>query len=247
MTGARSTCYLLQFDPPQVGFSMVPNRALEDVRLSIEARGALAWMASRPRGWRLSVSDALLALGCGRDRWQRICRELRAVGALARRPMRAADGRILGWLYVVSWAPWVDGDGVRAAPPAPAAKPSAQGSLPLPAAPAHSVSRETRSTVGAQGPENPVDGSTVSRVSGISARTNAEHPAPYQDSMIQDSSQRDFPAHGGMTAEAVDFYTRVLNSGEPVAPSILRPNAARQLVAMGKVSSERLRELGVAH
>ncbi len=50
-----------------------------------------------------------------------------------------------------------------------------------------------------------------------------------------------------LSSELVDFYTRVLNSGEPVAPSILRPNAARQLVAMGKVSRERLRELGVTH
>lgn len=233
MQPQRHQSYLLEFQPPDVAFTLVPNAALEDRRLSIEARGALCWMSSRPRGWRLAVGDAQEALGCGRDRWQRICRELRSVGALERRAMRASSGQVLGWLYVVSWAPWT-------APESVVRDPVSKASAPT-------VNRETRQTALDLQPEKAVDGSTVSRVSGKTDGTFAVHPVRYQDLSKTTKNEPEKAVSGDLASEAelCEFYGKLLNGGGFLAPSVVRPDLARMLVARGVVAPERLRALGV--
>lgn len=118
----------LNFEGP--GFVAVPNAVVDDTRLGADALAVLVYLArlAGGRGSRIVRVGAILKrFGFGKDKWQRIARELRAVGALADNFGRSEDGRNVVRSLSVGW--------------------------PLPVDP---VGRETRLTrVGACGPGNP--------------------------------------------------------------------------------------------
>lgn len=82
------------------GWAPVPRRLMDDVNLSIEARGALAWLLTRPDGHRLFVRYAQQRLGISQARWQRIRRELEVAGYLAVDKGRDEAG-VYRWHYHV--------------------------------------------------------------------------------------------------------------------------------------------------
>lgn len=90
-----------QFQGP--GFVAVPNHVARDPRLSLEARGLLIWLASHGNDAQFSVAAICDACGIGKDKWQRIARELRAVGALVNVKVRGRGGRVLGEVLAVRW------------------------------------------------------------------------------------------------------------------------------------------------
>ena len=77
-------------------YSMLGNAMLQDERLSIEARGFLASVMSRPADWRFNTRWAMKAHSVGRDKLYRIIRELEACGYCKRDQRRLPGG---------SWAP----------------------------------------------------------------------------------------------------------------------------------------------
>lgn len=62
------------------GRTSVPNALLSDDRLSIGARGAMAWILSHGGGFKLHRSGMMQAFGVGRTAFDRIMRELKAAG-----------------------------------------------------------------------------------------------------------------------------------------------------------------------
>jgi hypothetical protein len=57
-------------------FTIVPNAIYEDGLLSIEARGLLGYLLSRPHDWQVRLEHVQGVLNVGRDRLQRMIREL---------------------------------------------------------------------------------------------------------------------------------------------------------------------------
>lgn len=79
--------------PREHGFTILPNAALEDARLSWRARGVLAYLLSRPDGWTTSA-ERLTPLGTeGRDAIRTSLRELEAAGYLTRTRTADAAGK----------------------------------------------------------------------------------------------------------------------------------------------------------
>ena len=76
-------------------FTIIPNRALNDARLSVEAKGLLCWLLSRPHDWAFKLALIGPLLDIGRDKTERLFRELIEAGYVDRIQERA-DGR---------WAP----------------------------------------------------------------------------------------------------------------------------------------------
>ena len=121
--------YIVELDFDGPGFVAVPNGVVDDERLSAEALAVLVYLArlAGGRGPRIVRVGAICKrFAFGKDKWQRIARELRAVGALSDNFGRSDDGRNIVRSLVVGW--------------------------PKPSQP---VSRKTRLTVKTCEPENP--------------------------------------------------------------------------------------------
>lgn len=93
----------IQFQGP--GFVAVPNHvaAMVPALLSAEALGALVRMALLPIGSDWNVSTVCKLAGLSRRAWERVSRELRAVGALRDDPFRGDDGKVRGRVLSVCW------------------------------------------------------------------------------------------------------------------------------------------------
>lgn len=93
----------IEFQGP--GFVAVPNHvaAMVPGKLSAEALGVLVRLALLPVGSDWNVSTVLTKCGLGRRAWERVSRELRAVGALFDDAPRGADGTLRGRVLSVRW------------------------------------------------------------------------------------------------------------------------------------------------
>lgn len=70
------------------GFAVLPNKIWEDEKLSVEAKGTLGYLLSRPANWRVRLAHVARKLGIGRDRLYRIINECIAAGYVERRQGR---------------------------------------------------------------------------------------------------------------------------------------------------------------
>ncbi len=74
-------------------FTIVPNAIFRDDRLSIEAKGVLGYLLSRPHNWQVRLDHVGRTLRVGRKKLQRIFRELIGAGYVTREQLRTADER----------------------------------------------------------------------------------------------------------------------------------------------------------
>lgn len=95
--------YIIETDFQGPGFVPVPNAVAQDAALSAEALGVLVYLASLPRGFVLRVATVQERFGIGKDKWQRIARELRDSGAMDAQPVRGSGGRVVGKRVSVRW------------------------------------------------------------------------------------------------------------------------------------------------
>lgn len=70
------------------------DRVSSDTRLSCSARWLLGWLGMRPAGWRYSVEEAQTAAACGRQKFQGMMAELKAIGYVETAYKRDRFGRI---------------------------------------------------------------------------------------------------------------------------------------------------------
>lgn len=84
-------------------FTIVPNAIHEDRRLSIEAKGALGYLLSRPSKWEVRHGHLRKLWGIGRDKFQRVMGELIAAGYVERDSNQPRDNnnRFTAYDYVV--------------------------------------------------------------------------------------------------------------------------------------------------
>ena len=73
-------------------FTVVPNAIFEDARLSIEAKGTLGYLLSRPHDWTIRLTHIGTTLRLGRDKTERIFQELQDAGYVVRGKQRRVNG-----------------------------------------------------------------------------------------------------------------------------------------------------------
>lgn len=150
--------YIIETDFQGPGFVAVPNHVAQRPGFPPDALGVLVYLASQPRGFIVRWSVVCGHFGIGKDRWQRIARDLREIGAMEVQTMRGPGGRILGRRVLVRW-------------PEAVAEPAPQDS-------ASAESGETR--LSDLKPENPAAGKPA-KVSRKIRQSEPENPAPYKD------------------------------------------------------------------
>jgi hypothetical protein len=73
-------------------FTVVPNAIFEDARLSVEAKGTLGYLLSRPHDWTIRLTHIGDALRIGRDKTERIFQELQDAGYVVRGKQKRVNG-----------------------------------------------------------------------------------------------------------------------------------------------------------
>nr|WP_321456117.1 hypothetical protein [uncultured Cohaesibacter sp.] len=81
---------------PHENFTVLRNEIFEHEELSLEALGLLTYLISRPRDWKVNQSHLKKRFGFGRDKFQRVMRELILVGYVERRQGRSDDESTFG-------------------------------------------------------------------------------------------------------------------------------------------------------
>jgi hypothetical protein len=74
-------------------FAIVPNALLQDERLSAAATGCIAYLLSKPNDWQLRRVDIERRFDCGKEKAQKMLRELEDAGYLVRETTRDEQGR----------------------------------------------------------------------------------------------------------------------------------------------------------
>ncbi|WP_121633613.1 helix-turn-helix domain-containing protein [Tropicibacter alexandrii] len=74
---------------------------MRDTTISIEARGLLALMMGMGDDWTYRMSDLMKRCQVGKDKYQRMIRELKAAGYLEVVPVKSDSGKMDGFDYVI--------------------------------------------------------------------------------------------------------------------------------------------------
>lgn len=88
-------------------YRVINRHAMEDDRLTFEARGVLAYILVKPDDWEIQINDLRRSGNAGRDKIYRIINELIAFGYIIRESPRKPDGTIGKTVYNVYENPQV--------------------------------------------------------------------------------------------------------------------------------------------
>lgn len=74
-------------------FASIPNALFEEKELSLDTIGVLVYLLSLPKDWEVRADHIRKKFGIGKDKQQRIFKELEDAGYLVREKVRGAYGR----------------------------------------------------------------------------------------------------------------------------------------------------------
>jgi hypothetical protein len=74
-------------------FTVVPNEPVNDEALTFEALGLLTYLLSRPDNWQVKLSQLRIRGGLGRDKAQKLMRQLIDAGYVVRRQARVENSK----------------------------------------------------------------------------------------------------------------------------------------------------------
>jgi hypothetical protein len=80
------------------GFTIINNSMAQDKNLSLEARGLMLYLLSKPKGWKVRVDDIMQNCGVGRDKAYGLLNELIRLGYVIRKKIRGL-GRYVKTVY----------------------------------------------------------------------------------------------------------------------------------------------------
>jgi len=86
---------------PDRRYAAIPNDAMRDRRLSAEARGALALLMTYSDDWHFQREHLMETLNVGRDKFQKIMRELSDGGYVQLVPVRGDGGHLSGTTWII--------------------------------------------------------------------------------------------------------------------------------------------------
>jgi hypothetical protein len=86
-------------------FTMIANTTLQDTTISLDAKGVLVWLISKPEDWTVYKKHLQKTFGIGRERMDRIFDELEQARYVRSRRLRMPDGTFQ-WEWVVHEIPF---------------------------------------------------------------------------------------------------------------------------------------------
>lgn len=89
-------------------YTAIPNEAVTNTKLSIEARWLLIYLLTKPNNWVVRVGDIRNSGGIGRDKAYALMKELCDAGYIEKRESRSEDGQFGNIEYLVYDEPFPD-------------------------------------------------------------------------------------------------------------------------------------------
>ena len=89
------------------GFTVIQNETLRDNRISIEARGFLAFLLTMNDSWEFSISGLAIQTGLPERSVMRLTKELKAAGYIQQKNVKGKNGTFAGREWIVREAPAV--------------------------------------------------------------------------------------------------------------------------------------------
>jgi DNA-binding MarR family transcriptional regulator len=89
-------------------YTMIANATLQDTSISLEARGLLTYLLSKPDTWAVVVTWLQTEMNVGREKLNRIIKELENAGYIETRVVRT-EGKFAEYERIVHESPTVDG------------------------------------------------------------------------------------------------------------------------------------------
>lgn len=86
-------------------YAAIPNKAMRDERLSIEARGLLALLMTYSDEWVFRKDHLLAVTGMGTNKFSRVMKELSSTGYVQLVPIRNEVGQVRGREWIISDEP----------------------------------------------------------------------------------------------------------------------------------------------
>lgn len=106
---------------PGERYGILPRSIPEDLRIPPDARLVAAWLATQQPGFQVVVGALATRLGLGKEKWQRIARQLQAAGYLRRSCAPSGPGG--RWVWTTFF--YADASAISAADQTGAGKPGA--------------------------------------------------------------------------------------------------------------------------
>lgn len=91
----------------QDGFTVIKNDTLRDNRVSIEARGFLAFLLTMNDGWEFSISGLAIQTGLPERSVMRLTKELKAAGYIQQKNKTGKNGTFAGREWIIQEEPEV--------------------------------------------------------------------------------------------------------------------------------------------
>jgi len=205
--------------------------------LPLDSRSVLAYLLSLPDTWHLRLSHLRRVLGCGRDKLQRMIRDLEAAGHLVRRRIHQADGRWF-WDSTLYEQPVAGAlGGVDAAAPAVVAAAAPAPAVVATAAPAPPVGPVAPAPAAPPLPPSPVPvGPVPPRPALQEQRTQATtHPNKGDDSNPHPIAQNpEPPPYSAYIAGVVLDHSRELGDGGHAPANITQALRLAQAAGCGE-------------
>lgn len=186
------------------GFSAIPNAVIRDVSISADARLMLCYIMSCNESWVFYRTQSMQILGCGKDKYQRIVRELKVAGYLAIRPKRKANGQVDGQEWEVFDEPHSQDVGEQAGNTAQDVVPGPSDREPENPAPGEDVHREpekpARRLNPPAGKSGPLRKNNKQKDQLTSCAASAPHASDFDLDVFLEEFLQAHPRPGGMQA-----------------------------------------------
>lgn len=219
---------------PDRRYAAIPNAAMRDTALSIEARGLLALMMTHSDEWRFSVAQLRRDCCVGRDKIKAMLAELEARGYLRRIILRNARGQLEGSEWII-----FDecGDGAASTSSGGSASDADQDGV---------VCSDNRP------PENPAIGGDVtdSLKNRPPVQPSAGESGPIRRPRVKKTKEKppsppDDPAARASLEDIARSWVDPVRAGRQYCAGSIRPAVARMMLQLDLVSADELRAVGV--
>lgn len=94
-------------------FFLFSRTSAQNTKISLEARGALLYLLSKPDGWECAIKDLMREGNIGRDKAYRIVEELKSAGHIVQRAQRDESGKFQHFVNDIHESPFTENQQVE--------------------------------------------------------------------------------------------------------------------------------------